>query len=438
MSEDAHRKAALAKEASYRMALAAARQTSGALAAIARGLHRKKRLLMRENRRDMENAARSGAAHASLGRLELSDEKFSEIIHEVRAVKAQKGAAGTITSRTILDSGLELEKVAVPLGVVLAVFESRPDALVQISALAIKTGNAAILKGGKEARNTNLALARIIRAALMESGLPKDAIQLIESRETLQNLLKMDSHIDMVIPRGGSSLVKYIQENSRIPVLAHASGVCHEYVDAHADIGKAVKVCVDAKCNYPAACNSMETLLAHRKIAGKFLPLYAKTLGGKVELRADREALKILRAYGFEARKARESDWGTEYNAPVLAVKTVGSTEEAIRHINAFGSRHTDGIITEKKSEAEKFLQGVDSAGVYWNASTRFADGYRYGKGAEVGISTGKIHARGPSGEEALLTYKYILKGDGHAVADYMGKNARKFLHRKVRVSRNG
>ncbi|MEK6957629.1 MAG: glutamate-5-semialdehyde dehydrogenase [archaeon] len=432
MSE-ANEKAVLAKKAFLAMSISSAKERDRALALIVLEMKKSKAKIIAANEKDVAEAKKNNLAAQLLKRLLLSEEKFSEILHEIEGVKKQPDPVGKTISKTLLDKGLELEQISTPIGVICAVFEARPDALVQISSLSIKTGNAVILKGGSEALNTNRALLDCVQAALKGTGLPFEAVQLVDSREAVQELIKMNSRIDLIIPRGSSAFVKFIQENSSIPVLGHSDGICHEYVDEKADIKKAVKICVDAKCQYPAVCNAMETLLVHEKIAKKFLPQYAKALAGKVELRCDEKALAILGKAGFEAKNASEEDWATEYNDLILSIKTVKGVEEAIEHINRFGSKHTDGIITEDRKNAAKFLQAVDSAGVYWNASTRFADGYRYGKGAEVGISTGKIHARGPSGVEALLSYKYLLKGNGHIVADYSGKNAKKFLHKKLK-----
>ena len=425
-------KAVMARKSSLEIGAADSAKRNKALENVIAGLKENKGKIMAANKGDVEKAAKEKLKPALLKRLELPEEKFSEILHEIEGVARQPDPLGEVMSRVLLDNGLELTQVRVPLGVICTIFESRPDALVQISALAIKTGNSVILKGGSEALGTNKELARVIREALEKTGLPKEAVQLVESREAVRELLGFSDLIDLMIPRGSNEFVKFIQENSRIPVLGHSDGICHEYVDESADLGKAVKVCVDAKTQYAAVCNAMETLLVHSGIAAKFLPMFAKSLNGKVELRADKRAKAILEKAGFKVKEAKDEDWRTEYNDLILSIKTVDSTEEAIRHVNEFGSKHTDGIITEDRKNAEKFLRLVDSSSVMWNASTRFADGYRYGKGAEVGIATGKIHTRGPSGAEALLTYKYILKGNGHVVADYTGKNPKKFLHKKL------
>ena len=430
---EAMEKASNAKKAFLKMSTSAEKQRNKTLTEIIVNMKKNKAKIVEANSKDVAEAKANALPQQLVKRLELSKEKFDDILHEVKGVAKQENPLGKTISKTLLDKGLELEQVTTPIGVVCAIFEARPDALVQISSLSIKTGNSVILKGGNEANNTNKALIECIQAALEEARLPKEAVQAIESREAVHELLKMNEFIDLIIPRGSSKFVKFIQENSCIPVLGHSEGICHEYVDEKADLKEAVKIAIDAKCQYPAVCNAMETLLVHEKIAEKFLKAYAKNLAGKVELRADEKALAILEKFGFDAKKASESDWTTEYNDLILSIKTVKNVDEAINHINTFGSKHTDGIITENSKTAQKFLQAIDSAGVYWNASTRFADGYRYGKGAEVGISTGKIHARGPSGVEALLSYKYILKGKGHIVADYSGTKARKFLHKKIK-----
>ena len=435
MAENVVKKAAAARSAFLKASVSSSRQRNLALKKIVAGLKKNKGKIFAANAKDLKAAEKSGLVGPLFKRLQLNNEKFREILREVEGVEKQRDLAGKAISVTLLDKGLELSQVATPLGVICAIFESRPDALVQISALSIKTGNSVILKGGSEAKNTNRVLASVVREALHGAGLPTDSVQLIEARSSVKKILSLNEFIDLIIPRGSNAFVKFIQKNSSIPVLGHSEGVCHEFVDESADLQKAVKICVDAKVQYPAVCNAMETLLVHRKIAAKFLPEYAKALNGKVELRCDNNSFAILKKAGFKARKASKNDWRAEYNDYILSIKVVGGIVEAIAHVNTFGSKHTDGIITENRKNAEKFLAAVDSAGVFWNASTRFSDGYRYGKGAEVGISTGKIHARGPSGAESLLTYKYVLKGPGKKafiVGDYVGRGAKKFLHKKV------
>ena len=432
MAEKALQKARLAKKASFGLAVAPARRRNDALKKIISLLEINKEKILKANQKDVAAAKRAGISGALLKRLELTDPKFLEILRGVEGVRAQEDELGKTVPQMILDDGLLLSRVTTPLGVICAIFEARPDALVQISTLAIRTGNSALLKGGSEALGTDRELVKIIREALMGAGLPQDAIELIESRESVKALISMNEFVDLIIPRGSASFVKYIQENSTIPVLGHSDGICHEYVDEFADIEKAVRICYDAKCQYPAVCNAMETMLVNGKIAEKFLPKMAQKYARDVELRCDERSGAILKKNGFSVKKATEKDWATEYNDLILSIKIVKDVEEAIAHINKYGSKHTDGIITENKENAERFLSAVDASSVVWNASTRFADGYRYGKGAEIGVSTGKIHARGPSGAEALLSYKYVLKGNGHIVADYSGPNAKKFLHRKM------
>ena len=300
----------------------------------------------------------------------------------------------------------------------------------QISSLCLKSGNAVILKGGSEAKNSNKVLVDIISKTAEKNGIPKGAIQLIETREEVSQMLKLSDYINLIIPRGSSAFVKYVQENTKIPVLGHSEGICHVYVDKEADIKKAVDICFDAKCQYPAVCNAMETMLVHKGIAKKFLPLIAeKFRQANVEIRGDNETINILK--GID--KATEEDWKTEYNELIISIKIVNDLNEAIGHINKYGSKHTDAIVTENKKSAEIFMDLVDSASVMWNASTRFADGFRYGKGAEIGISTAKIHARGPVGLEGLVIYKYKLVGNGQIVKDYIGKNAKKFKHKVIK-----
>jgi glutamate-5-semialdehyde dehydrogenase len=321
-----------------------------------------------------------------------------------------------------------LDKVSCPIGVIGVVFESRPDALVQISCLCLRSGNAVLLKGGTEAKETNLALAGAIDQALAGDARLKDAVQVLSTREQFRELLEHDDLIDLIIPRGSNELVRSIMDSTRIPVLGHAAGICHTYVDRDADLDMAVKVCFDAKVQYPAVCNAMETLLVHRSVAAEFLPpMASRYVQAGVELRGDHKVREII-----QAAPAAESDWSAEYNDLVLSIKVVGSLDEAIEHINRYSSHHTDAIVTSDESAAARFMDLVDSSSVMWNASTRFADGYRYGLGAEVGISTNKTHARGPVGLEGLVIYKYKLRGSGQTVAEYVGRNGRRFTHRKI------
>ena len=334
--------------------------------------------------------------------------------------------------RTELADGLVLSRVSCPIGVIGVIFESRPDALVQIGGLCLKSGNAVLLKGGREALHTNEVLFRILRDTSVGCGLPEGWCGLLTTREDVGVMLGMDREIDLIIPRGSNAFVRYIMENSRIPVLGHSDGVCHIYVDANCDAQMAARIAVDAKTQYPAACNAAETLLIHSARLRDALPVIGRALvEAGVELHADERTREVLYACGVASQKATQEDWGHEYLAPEMAVRVVDSLEEAITYINAHGSHHTDCIVTRDEGAAGKFFPLVDSAGVYQNCSTRFADGYRYGFGAEVGISTGKIHARGPMGLEGLCSYKYILRGHGDIVADF-ADGRRSFTHKKL------
>ncbi|NDF16301.1 glutamate-5-semialdehyde dehydrogenase, partial [bacterium] len=331
--------------------------------------------------------------------------------------------------RTELDEGLVLDKVSVPLGVFCVIFESRPDVLYQVLGLALRTGNGVVVKGGREATRSNRAMCAVAQEALRQAGLPHDWFLLIEGRDSVEELLRYDDLIDLVIPRGSNDFVRYIQERSRIPVLGHASGVCHLYVHPSAELTQAIEVIVDAKTQYPAACNAVETVLVDSRIAHAFLPLLHNALRkAGVRCRGCRESCAIL---GL-SDTTQDSEWSREYGDLTIAIKLVPSLEEAILHINRFGSHHTDGILAQDQNACERFASAVDSASVFANCSTRFADGYRFGLGAEIGIGTGKIHARGPVGMEGLLTYKYVLRGDGHIVATYSGESARKILSRPI------
>ena len=400
-----------------------------ALAEIANAIKRDKGKILAANKKDLDNAGKASLSDALLKRLKLDSVKLDEVIAGIKSVARLEDPVGKALSITELDKGLTLHKVTVPIGVIGVIFESRPDALVQIASLCLKSGNAVILKGGSEAENTNKALLDIMKKA-SEKYLAKGWIQLIETREEVKEILKMDEFIDLLIPRGSNKFVKYIKDNTKIPVLGHSEGICHVYVDKDADLKMAVDISFDAKCQYPAVCNAMETLLVHKAIAKRFLPLMEKKFReADVELRGCSETQKILK----NIKEATEEDWKTEYNDLVLSIKIVKDADEAIAHINKYGSHHTDAIVTENKETRDKFLDLVDSSSVMANCSTRFADGFRYGLGAEVGISTNKLHARGPVGLEGLVIYKYKLFGKGHIVAKYTGKKARKFAHRVIK-----
>ena len=404
------------------------------LAAMADAIDENSGAILDSNAQDVTAAeplvASGEMSEPLLRRLELSERKVAQMADGVRAVAALPDPLGVARMATLLDEELTLRRITCPLGVVAAVFESRPDALVQIASLCIKSGNAAILKGGREAAHTNRLVSELLRdGASSTDEVSADALQLVEAREDVQALLSRDDAVDLLIPRGSNEFVRYIKEHSNIPVLGHADGICHLYVDAAADTEMAVRLTFDAKTQYPAVCNAIETLLVHEKKAGEFLPRAAEALAEKgVAIRGCDATRAILGSAGA----ATEEDWETEYLDLILSVRVVESLAQAVDHINRYGSRHTDAIVTADEAAARTFLSRVDAASVMWNASTRLADGFRYGFGAEVGIATDKIHARGPVGLEGLVTYKYQLEGNGHLVSDYEGADARPFLHRPI------
>jgi glutamate-5-semialdehyde dehydrogenase len=364
-------------------------------------------------------------------RLVLNKEKLNGMISGVRTVRELDDPSGKILDKTLLDTGLVLEKVTCPLGLLAIIFEARPDAITQISALAIKSGNGVILKGGAEVERTMKAVLIAIHEGLRDAGVPEGAVSAVYGRDAVATLLKLDDVIDLVIPRGSNALVQAIQKNTQIPVLGHADGVCHVYVDADADLKMATAVAVDSKVQYPAVCNAAETILVHRAIAAEFLPKVAEVLrANSVRLRGDLETELLLQGVSMEL--VQDDEWHTEYSDLVVAIRVVESMDMAIDHINRWGSHHTDAIMTESKAAAARFMSEVDSATVCHNCSTRFADGFRFGLGAEVGISTSKLHARGPVGLEGLVTYKYKLNGSGQVVKDYVGAHAKPFLHRHL------
>jgi len=418
--------AARAREASFRLASVPGELKNQALEAIARRLEERTGEVLSENARDLEEARRAGLPQALQKRLALTEEKMGQMAASLREVVRLEDPVGRTLLARELDEGLVLTKVSVPIGVVGIIFEARPEALVQISSLCVKSGNAAILKGGSEAAGSNRILFELIRGSLEGTDkVFKDSLHLAETRADIAEMLKLEGLIDLVIPRGSSRLVKTILENTKIPVLGHAEGICALYVDREADIPMAVELAWDAKCQYPAVCNAIETLLVHREIAPAFLPRLRERLK-EVELRGDEATRRII-----SAREATEADWGSEFGDLVLAVRVVEDLERAVEHINTHGSHHTDAIVTRSREAAERFMKGVDSASVMWNCSTRFADGFRYGFGAEVGIATGKIHARGPVGLEGLTSYKYRLAGRGQTVAEYAA-GRRRFTHRNL------
>lgn len=403
------------KKDSPAMAALSLETRNQALAAVAAALSAQKEEIFSANREDMEAAAQAGIAPAVMKRLKFDEHKLADVLAGIEELKNLPDPLSQIQLARELDEGLTLYRTTCPIGVIGIIFEARPDALVQISSLCIKSGNCAVLKGGKETARTNKALFRLIYDAVTSCGLPKGCMLQAELHNEIDELLSCHDCVDLLIPRGSNQFVQYIMNNTKIPVMGHADGVCHIYVDEFYDMEKALPILVDAKTQYTAACNAVETLLVNRKIAAGFLPAAKKALErAGVKLRGTEEAASLL-----SCEIMGDEDFDTEYLALTLSVKLVDSLEEAVAHINHFGSHHTDCIITENKEHALKFMQLVDSAGVYQNCSTRFADGFRYGFGAEVGISTGKIHARGPVGLEGLVTYKYQLFGNGQIVGDY-------------------
>ncbi|HON78174.1 MAG TPA: glutamate-5-semialdehyde dehydrogenase [Spirochaetota bacterium] len=416
-----------AKTASLELAAATTDRKNRALKEIALALDSRRNEITAANMQDLEESAQNSLAAPLMKRLKFDDSKINDVIAGIESLISLPEPVGTTLSATELDRGLELYRVSCPIGVIGVIFESRPDALVQISSLCLKSGNAVLLKGGSEAHNTNRVLAEIISSASVHAGIPDGWIQLLETRADVQEMLKLDTYIDLIIPRGSNEFVRYIMENSNISVLGHADGICHVYVDRDADIDMAVSVTVDSKCQYVAVCNAAETLLVHEDIARDFLPAAADELKKRnVEIRGCEKTAAII-----DVVPATEEDWKTEYLDYILSVRVVSSLDDAVRHINTYGSGHTETIVTADISAADRFISLVDAGDVFWNCSTRFSDGYRYGLGAEVGISTNKIHARGPVGLEGLLIYKWIIKGSGQIVADYASGN-KQFTHKKL------
>ncbi|TKJ26056.1 MAG: glutamate-5-semialdehyde dehydrogenase [Hadesarchaea archaeon B3_Hades] len=426
-------KAMVARRASLRLANITTKTKNTALMNIASAISKNKEGLLRANAKDVQAAERllktGKLSKVFVQRLKLSDHKLRNLVEMVRSVARLEDPVGRTLYAMELDHGLELYKVSSSIGVVGAIFEARPDVLPQISSLCLKSGNAVVLKGGREAKYSNEAFFELIRDVSERSGIPRGWIQLIEARREVRELLGLDKYLDLLLPRGSKQFVRYIQENTRIPVLGHAEGVCHVYVDKRADLEQALEVCYDAKVQYSAVCNAVETLLVHRAIASRFLPGIAERYReAGVEIRGCERTRRILRGI----KRATERDWRTEYLDLIISIKIVNGIEEAIEHINTYGSKHTDAIVTRDRKAALRFMTGVDSSSVMLNASTRFSDGYRYGLGAEVGISTGKVHARGPVGLEGLTTSKFYLLGGGHVVATYLGPSAKPFTHRPL------
>lgn len=411
-----------------------------ALSIVAERLVEKKESIFAENKKDLEAAAENGVKEAIVKRLKFNEDKLRDVVAGIKQLTELYDPIGKITLDRELDENLRLTRITVPIGVIGVIFEARPDALIQISSLCIRSGNCPVLKGGKETTYTNRILFSIIYEAVLEAGFPEGCMLACEQHNEIDELLKCDGLVDLLIPRGSNSFVRYIMDNTHIPVMGHADGLCHIYVDKDADFEKAIPIIVDAKIQYTAACNAVETLLIHRDIANDFIPKLAAALAKNgVKLRGTKEVTDIVdsckntleadaNATSLDYETIEENEF-KEYLALIVSAKLVSGVSEAVNHINLHGSHHTDSIITENEETADTFIRLVDSAGVYQNCSTRFADGFRYGFGAEVGISTSKIHARGPVGLEGLVTYKYKLVGNGQTVGDYA--EGRKQFHFK-------
>ena len=422
--KDLHQMAASSRAAALRLAAADLSQRNMALVAMARVLNAHKDEIFSANDADIAQATLDGLTAPLLKRLAFREDKLCSVVEGLEALAALPDPIGQTTYARELTEGLRLYRVTCPIGVIGVIFESRPDALVQITSLALKSGNAVLLKGGREALHTNQVLCNCLREAAVEVGLPADFAQLLTTRDDVTAMLKEDELIDLIIPRGSNAFVRYIMDNSRIPVLGHADGICHVYVDKDANVDMAVSIAVDSKAQNVSVCNAMETLLVHRDIAADFLPRLLPAMQAKnVRLLGDETVQTII-----PVKPATEDDWATEYLDYVLSIRVVDDLNTAIDHINHYGSGHTDCIVTENIAAAQVFMTRVDSAGVYHNVSTRFADGFVYGFGAEVGIATGKIHARGPMGLDGLTTYKYKLLGSGQLMSD-MKSGARKYTH---------
>jgi len=412
-------------QAAQLLALLPSQERDIALLSMAEALEMSAPEILAANLTDCQVAQAEGITESLYNRLKLTETKLKEAIAGVRNLVKLEDPLGSVQIHRELDENLLLKRITCPLGVIGVIFEARPDALIQITSLGIKSGNGVILKGGKEAIRSNQILMEVIHRGLATSKVNPQALSLLTTREEINALLKLDRYVDLIIPRGSNELVRYIQENTRIPVLGHADGICHLYIDKEADAEKAVSIAVDSKTQYPSACNTIETLLVHIAIAPQILPLLAQALQAKgVELRGDEITLGFL-----DIKPATEEDWETEYGQLILSIKVVDSLETAMEHIRTYGSKHTEAIITENPLTALTFCNQVDAAGVFHNCSTRFADGFRYGFGAEVGISTHKLPPRGPVGLEGLVTYKYQLVGNGHIVATYTGEGAKAFKH---------
>ncbi len=415
------------KDASIELAAMSAERKNKALQQIAISLVERQAEIIKANREDLARSESENLAEPLLKRLKFDETKIADVVEGIQSLIGLEDPVGRTLLATELDDDLELYRVTCPIGVIGVIFESRPDALVQISTLCLKSGNGVLLKGGSEAMETNRILADVIIRATEKAGVPANWIKLMETRAEVSEMLKLDEYIDLIIPRGSNEFVRYIMDNSRIPVMGHADGICHCYVDEEFDLDMAVKIVVDSKTQYVAVCNATETLLVHEGAAARYLPVLKEALDQKqVEIAGCAKTREII-----SVSPATEADWKTEYLDYKLSVRVVSDLDGAISHINHYGSGHTDSIITSSRDKAARFISLVDSGNVFWNCSTRFSDGFRYGLGAEVGISTSKIHARGPVGLDGLVIYKYILLGNGQTVAEYADRD-KTFKHRKM------
>lgn len=423
-----------AKAAALEMGHLASQAKNAALEEMASSLEANSAAILKANRQDMDFAKKENLPAPLVARLALDETKIRGMAKGIRSVANLADPVGRRQFAMEMDQDLILYRESCPIGVIGAIFESRPDAVPQISSLCLKSGNAVILKGGREAQNSSKIIVSLLVKALEKiPGVPSAAIQMIETRAEVADMLKEEQFINLIVPRGSNAFVKYIQDNTKIPVLGHSEGICHAYIDEEADLIKALAVTLDSKLQYPAACNALETLLIHKAIAPQVLPLLVEKLRRQnVQLVGCQGSCRLV----ADLQKAEDAEWDKEYNDLKLSIKLVDDLDEAISHINTHGSGHTDTILTENAEKAEKFLNEVDSASVIWNASTRFSDGFRYGLGAEIGISTNKTHARGPVGLEGLVIYKYKLIGKGQTVSDYSGKQAREFTHKPIPSSK--
>ena len=418
------------KSASPSMAASTLSMRNQTLLALADSLRSHAEEIFAANREDLAAAQRDKLSPALQSRLKFDEQKLLSSISSLESLSALPDPTGRFLLKRELDKGLVLTKVTVPIGVIGIIFEARPDAMIQVASLCIKSGNCAVLKGGKESLHTNRLLFSLIYDCALKCDLPPACLLHATEHAQITELLSFDHLVDLLIPRGSNAFVRYIMDHTNIPVMGHAGGVCHIYVDRDADTESALPIILDAKTQYPAACNAVETLLIHRDLASTFLPAVTQLLRTSgVQIRGTREVMELLAGTDI----MEDADFTTEYNDRILSIKLVSGVEEAVLHINTYGSHHTDTILTENDKTAEYFLQRVDSAGVYRNCSTRFADGYRYGFGAEVGIATGKLHARGPVGLDGLVTYKYRLIGEGQTVTEY-ASGEKQFHHRDLPV----